>query len=141
MTRMTDVEQAFVLDPKNPRRASVQTNLHDFIANLPRDRAWRIEVGPQIKRRSEQQNRTLHMWINELAKQTGHSPAYMKEFVKAMFGPLMGEVVRGDQQVHLTKSTADYTVVEMMSLMTQIQAWAAEQEPPLTLTVPEGETW
>lgn len=135
----TDVEKTFVLDPRNPRCASVQANLHDFIANLPRNQAWRIEIGPQIEKRSEQQNRTFHMWVNQMAKQLAWGSAYTKEFVKGMFGPLIGDTMRGDQKVMLLKSTADYTKVDMMTTMKHMQDWADENK--ITLTIPEGETW
>lgn len=139
MTASTDVVQAFVLDPKNPKRVDVQTHCHDFIANLPRDSAWRIEISPQIKRRTEQQSRTFHMWCNQIAKQLGWSPVYAKAFCKGMFGPLLGEVRRGDQLIELVKSTADYTVHDMSETMRGMQIWASEQG--IELTIPEGEQW
>jgi hypothetical protein len=137
MTQMTDVEQAFVLDPKHPHRAQVLSNLMDCVVNLPRDKAWRIEIGPQIATRSGKQNRTFHMWCNQIATQLGWGKAYTKAYFKGLFGPLVGEVIREDKVIEIVKETSAYSVKEMSAVMTEMQVWANENG--CVITIPKGE--
>jgi len=134
----TDVEKTFVLEPQNPHRARIETNLHDFVANLPRDQSWRIEIGLQLPTRSQRQNRTFHMWCNQVARAKGWAKSYAKAYFKGMFGPLLMEVKRGDKIVEVVKSTGEYSVKEMAETMTQMEIWAGEND--VELTYPEGET-
>ncbi len=95
---------------------------------------WRVTLEPYAKPRTLPQNNTIHMWIGEIAEQTGESKARMKEVIKKEFYPRVEKLILG-RLVVLPKSTSELSVVEMIVVMEQIQAMCAEFD--ITLTQPD----
>lgn len=85
--------------------------------------------------RSISQNNLLHLYIGEIAKDTGEEPSRIKEMLKMMFGfkePMMdrdGHEICDESSgdiILLYKSTADYSKEEMGEFIDKIVHWSAE---------------
>ena len=76
-------------------------------------------------KRSTAQNSTLHLWMGEIADQTGHSAEEIKEILKSQFLP-RAIVKVGDIETLRPISTTKLTKHQMYVFMERISAWAAE---------------
>ena len=97
-----------------------------LVAGLSPDKPWSIAVGEYHARRSLEQNDRFHAIIAAVANQTGNDPSSLKAWAKSEFGPRVS-VDLGDRIVSVPKSSADYTVEEMSTVMDRFEAWAASE--------------
>ena len=95
-----------------------------------------VIIQPHKKKRTLAQNNTLHMWFGEIASFSGHTPDDIKDDMKDRFYPKHTVPVL-DRLVTVPISTTELTCVQMMDVMTQIQAMCAEFGIPITDPVPE----
>jgi hypothetical protein len=98
----------------------------EMIGNLAPDKAWRVTVGRYHNRRSLDQNARFHAIIAAVATETGNDPSFLKEWVKAEFGPKITGEVDG-RQVTLPKPSRQYDTAEMSEVMDRLEAWAATE--------------
>jgi hypothetical protein len=93
------VSNTFVLDPKDSNCENVRANLHRFIDQLPRSKAWEWKWGRYLKKRTDPQNHALFgVAYPALVEATGFTKDELHEaFCKRFFGTVtrdvMGEVV------------------------------------------------
>jgi hypothetical protein len=106
--------------------------MHALAEAMAEKRLYKVTLTRYSKPRSHEQNNTIHMWFSEIAEFTGYSPAEIKDEMKLRFGPPPEEVLVLGEHRLVPKSTAEYSVVEMMDFMTQIQAWCAEWDIEIT---------
>lgn len=92
---------------------------------------YRVIIEPYRKPRTPPQNRTLHMWINEIAEFVGDSPESIKRWLKDDHYPKT-TVMRFGKIRAEPKSTADLSAEEMTFVMEAVQALCAEYGIPLT---------
>ena len=109
-------------------RGNAQSHAIRFIEALPHEFPWRVQIHPFKPKGTEQQNRYFHMIVSEVAAVEDVSPAYKKEWFKAMYGPIIGEV----NNKTLLKSWSDYTKQERMDMISHIQVYAAEHQIEVT---------
>lgn len=85
--------------------------------------------------RSLPQNNLLHLYIGEIAKDTGEDSARIKEMLKMMFGVKEemrdrdGHEVYNEQTgeaISVWKSTSEYTTDEMAEFIDNVQKWSSD---------------
>ena len=84
--------------------------------------------------RTLDQNRRLHWMIGLLASHIGYSPSELKDWFKIEYGPKK-KFVYGNYAAMIPKSTAEYSKMEMIEFIGQIDRVAAE----LGFQFPENE--
>ncbi len=111
----------------------------EFIAGLRLDgRSWAIQVERRQHKRSLPQNALLHLWLAQIARETGNTQADVKEAYREMFLPKV-PVRLGDEDHLVGRSTTKLSKAEMGEFLDQIHAHAA-QELGIMLPLPE-ELW
>ncbi len=88
-------------------------------------KVYRLTLEPYRKPRTLPQNNTLHMWIQEIAEQSGHSPGEVNDVIKGQFYPTKESFSFGVYRV-IQKSTTELDIREMGDVMTQVHAWAID---------------
>lgn len=98
---------------------------------------WEVEIRPYQKKRTPAQNRTIHMWIGQMASHTGATAEDMKDWLKfaSGFWP-QRQLTVGFETKDIPKSTTQLTAEEMMEVMTHVQAHCAEWGIPITDPIP-----
>ena len=110
----------------------------DHIMQLNPDNEWIIEVKKHVKRRSNNQNNLMWMWLDKIASlmsdESGYEIWEIHELFKDNF--LIGkEVHLGGLQV-IVKTTTDLTTSEMTRYLDQIQRFCSA-EMGIYLPLPE----
>lgn len=108
------------------------------IGALDLDKAWKITIERETKRRTLSQNALYWKWIDtvvqHIAEYTGYGKDEVHNFLKNKFLPAHTIQIRGE--THLYRSTKNQTTAEQAKYMEQIYAWATT-ELGLFLPVPE----
>lgn len=89
-----------------------------------------VEIKPYVKKRSLDQNSLLHMWIGEIASQTGNEPETVKEYLREKYiQPVFTEWKCPETGLYRPKavprSTTTLNVSEMSEFLNRIDAWAS----------------
>ena len=75
------MSQDFILHP-DATRLRVLENLQRFLASLPADKTWRVNISRHVKRRSDQQNRYLNgVAYKMLSDATGYERDDISEYL------------------------------------------------------------
>lgn len=119
----------------------------DLVASLPvnHDRPiWHVTVKPYKKNRSLDQNSLLHMWIQDIANETGNEVGVVKEYLRMKYlapapkewkDPLTGEI----NIIETPRSTTTLTVHEMTAFLNHIQQFSLDMG--IALRDPEELKW
>lgn len=129
--------KTFILDgTERVFRSALDALLVAHEKATPRKRI-KIEIKLYRRRRSRSQNALMHMWFGEIAAQTGHSPADVKEALKAeLLGYEAYLDVFGRERTR-PRPTSSLNRREAMEFMDAIQALAADFGWHLTDPEPE----
>jgi len=109
------------------RAADIRDNCTRFIQgiNLNPEDLVEVNVRDFRKSRSLEQNATMHMWFDDIARATGHTPLEVKSFFKAEYiTPEVKEVM--GKVVEIERGTSDLNVKEASEFMERISAHAGE---------------
>jgi hypothetical protein len=122
-------------DPLKPKldflsKKAFIDDLKDF---NDKDRVW-IVVEKYYPKRSLKQNNLLHLYLSEIAKETGAQLEQIKDALKKKFlsVPLTtkdGEIVAdksSGEVLERVRGTSELTVVEFMEFTENVRIWAAE---------------
>ena len=100
----------------------------DLIAALDLSKAWEVEVRPQRKKRSLDQNALFHAWVKIIADKVGDDAESVKYDLKCMFLGRVEHVSAMTGEVTMRPpSTTTLTTVEMAAFCDKIMAFAASQ--------------
>jgi hypothetical protein len=122
-------------DPNKPKldflsKKSFLDDLKDF---THKDRVW-IVVEKYYTKRSVKQNNLLHLYLSEIAKETGMQLEQIKEALKKKFltvplttkdGDIMADKVTGEVMERV-RGTSELTVVEFMEFTDSVRVWAMD---------------
>jgi hypothetical protein len=122
-------------DPNSPKlnflsKKSFTEDLKDF---KDKDRVW-IVVEKYYSKRSLKQNNLLHLYLSEIAKETGAQLEQIKDALKKKFlsvplttkdGEIMADKSSGEV-LERVKGTSELTVVEFMEFTDNVRLWAME---------------
>lgn len=97
-----------------------------LVAGLNPEKTWSVTVSQFHGKRTLEQNDRFHAIIAAVAEETGNDPSALKAWAKQEWGPKL-EVKVGDRTVMVPKSSADFTVEEMGTVMDRFEAWAASE--------------
>ena len=118
-----------------------RTEVIDYIRGLSLDTPKVVEIKRKVKSRSNNQNRLMWAWINQItdyvSDYTGMDSDDVHEFFKAKFLPASGHkqlTIKGQTVERLTTTTLSTT--EMRDYMERISAFCA-QELSISLPYPE----
>ena len=107
----------------------------ECLIGLDLSKRWKITVEPFVKRRSNSQNGLYRIWIDQIAKETGHDNDELHEMFKEKFCPTKTVIIGGESTE--IRSTKYLTTSEMSQFMERVLAWAATT---LHMTLPPPET-
>lgn len=96
-----------------------------FLAGVDAEKPMAVKVWKPKDARSLQQNATFHMWVGEIAAQTGCTPAIVKDALKREFLNVKEATVNGLPGEDVP-STASLKKDEMTDFLTRVEAWAVE---------------
>lgn len=96
-----------------------------------------FSVRPYTPPRTQSQNATQHMWYGEIAEQTGHTPAEVKDWLKDELLPKVEVTIRGRTKLQ-AKETSALSKAEAIEYMEAIQALASDMG--FFLTQPDGDS-
>ena len=122
-------------DPDKPKldflsKKSFTEDLKDF---KDKDRVW-ITVEKYYAKRSLKQNNLLHLYLSEIAKETGMQLEPIKDALKKKFltvalttkdGEIMADKSTGEV-LERVKGTSELTVTEFMEFTDNVRVWAME---------------
>jgi hypothetical protein len=122
-------------DPLKPKldflsKKAFIDDLKDF---NDKDRVW-IVVEKYYSKRSLKQNNLLHLYLSEIAKETGVQLDQIKDALKKKFlsvplttkeGEIMADKSSGEV-LERVKGTSELTVVEFMEFTENVRIWATE---------------
>jgi hypothetical protein len=122
-------------DPDKPKldfvsKKSFLSDLKDF---THKDRVW-IVVEKYYAKRSLRQNNLLHLYLSEIAKETGMQLEPIKDALKKKFltvalttkdGEIMADKSTGEV-LERVKGTSELTVTEFMEFTNNVRVWAME---------------
>jgi hypothetical protein len=122
-------------DPNSPKldflsKKSFTEDLKNF---KDKDRVW-IIVETYYPKRSLKQNNLLHLYLSEIAKETGAQLEQIKDALKKKFlsvplttndGEIMADKSSGEV-LERVKGTSELTVTEFMEFTENVRLWAAE---------------
>ena len=122
-------------DPEKPKldflsKKSFLDDLKDF---THKDRVW-IVVEKYYTKRSLKQNNLLHLYLSEIAKETGMQLEQIKEALKKKFltvpltnkdGEIMADSATGEVMERV-RGTSELTVTEFMEFTDNVRIWSAE---------------
>ena len=122
-------------DPNIPKldflsKKSFTEDLKDF---KDKDRVW-IVVETYYPKRSLKQNNLLHLYLSEIAKETGAQLEQIKDALKKKFltVPLTtngGEIIAdksSGEVLERVKGTSELTVIEFMEFTENVRLWAMD---------------
>ena len=122
-------------DPDKPKldfvsKKSFLSDLKDF---THKDRVW-IVVEKYYAKRSLRQNNLLHLYLSEIAKETGMQLEPIKDALKKKFltVPLTtndGEIIAdksSGEVLERVKGTSELTVTEFMEFTDNVRVWGEE---------------
>ena len=101
---------------------------------LSMDKPKQVTVEDFRRRRSNNQNSLMWMWLHEIAGDTGHTAEEMHEFFKGEYLPPKTIEV-GDHVQNIRPSTRDLNSEQMSEYLERIQAFCGT-ELGLMLTLP-----
>ncbi len=102
-----------------------RARIASVILKLPLEREWDITVRRHVKRRTEKQNRRLHLLLSLVAEETGQQLEDVKLGYKALFTePTVVDM--GDRKVKIYPSTAKMNTEELNTFMTKVEIHAIE---------------
>jgi hypothetical protein len=135
-------------DPNKPKLdfLSKQNFMNDIKDFNDKDRVW-IVVEKYYSKRSLKQNNLLHLYLSEIAKETGMQLEQIKDALKKKFLTVAlttkdGEIVADKESgevLERVKGTSELTVVEFMEFTDNVRVWSAEFLG-LHLPLPEEQT-
>jgi len=122
-------------DPEKPKldflsKKSFLDDLKDF---THKDRVW-IVVEKYYTKRSLKQNNLLHLYLSEIAKETGMQLEQIKEALKKKFltvplttkdGDIMADKETGEVMERV-RGTSELTVTEFMDFTDNVRVWAMD---------------
>lgn len=122
-------------DPEKPKldflsKKSFLEDLKDF---THKDRVW-IVVEKYYTKRSLKQNNLLHLYLSEIAKETGMQLEQIKDALKKKFltvplttkdGDIMADKATGEV-LERVKGTSELTVTEFMEFTDNVRVWAMD---------------
>lgn len=122
-------------DPEKPKldflsKKSFLEDLKDF---THKDRVW-IVVEKYYTKRSVKQNNLLHLYLSEIAKETGMQLEQIKDALKKKFltvplttkdGDIMADKATGEV-LERVKGTSELTVTEFMEFTDSVRVWAMD---------------
>lgn len=122
-------------DPEKPKldflsKKSFLDDLKDF---SHKDRVW-IVVEKYYTKRSLKQNNLLHLYLSEIAKETGMQLEQIKEALKKKFlttpiinkdGDIMADKSTGEVMERV-RGTSELTVTEFMEFTDNVRVWAMD---------------
>lgn len=122
-------------DPSKPKLdfASKKAFLEDLKDFTHKDRVW-IVVEKYYSKRSLKQNNLLHLYFNEIAKETGMQLEQIKDALKMKFltvalttkdGEIMADASSGEVMERV-RGTSELTVTEFMEFTDNVRVWAME---------------
>jgi hypothetical protein len=122
-------------DPNKPKLdfLSKQNFMNDIKDFNDKDRVW-IVVEKYYSKRSLKQNNLLHLYLSEIAKETGMQLEQIKDALKKKFLTVAlttkdGEIVADKESgevLERVKGTSELTVVEFMEFTDNVRVWAME---------------
>ena len=122
-------------DPNKPKLdfLSKKNFLNDLKDFKDKDRVW-IVIEKYYAKRSVKQNNLLHVYLTEIAKETGMQMEQIKEALKKKFltVPLTtkdGEIIAdksSGEVLERVRGTSELTVVEFMEFTDNVRVWSAE---------------
>jgi hypothetical protein len=122
-------------DPKKPKLdfLSKQNFINDIKDFNDKDRVW-IVVEKYYSKRSLKQNNLLHLYLSEIAKETGMQLEQIKDALKKKFLTVAlttkdGEIVADKESgevLERVRGTSELTVVEFMEFTDNVRVWAME---------------
>jgi len=89
----------------------------------PAGRGWRIAVGPNPKRASDEQRRLYHQWIGIIANHAGDSHEGLHEWCKLQW--LEPKILRVMGIVIEIRTTKGLLMKPMAEYMNKVEGWAA----------------
>lgn len=122
-------------DPNSPKLdfLSKKTFIDDLKDFKDKDRVW-IVVETYYPKRSLKQNNLLHLYLSEIAKETGAQLDQIKDALKKKFlsvplttndGEIMADKSSGEV-LERVKRTSELTVVEFMDFTENVRLWAMD---------------
>jgi hypothetical protein len=122
-------------DPTKPKLdfLSKKNFLEDLKDFKDKDRVW-IVIEKYYTKRSLKQNNLLHLYLSEIAKETGMQMEQIKDALKKKFLTVAlttkdGEIVADKESgevLERVRGTSELTVVEFMEFTENVRIWAME---------------
>ena len=135
-------------DPNKPKLdfLSKKNFLNDIKDFKDKDRVW-IVIEKYYTKRSLKQNNLLHLYLSEIAKETGMQLEQIKDALKKKFLTVAlttkdGEIIADKESgevLERVRGTSELTVVEFMEFTDNVRLWSAEFLG-LILPLPEEQT-
>jgi hypothetical protein len=135
-------------DPTKPKLdfLSKKNFLNDLKQFQDKDRVW-IVIEKYYAKRSLKQNNLLHLYLSEIAKETGMQLEQIKDALKKKFLTVAlttkdGEIIADKESgevLERVRGTSELTVVEFMEFTDNVRLWSAEFLG-LILPLPEEQT-
>jgi len=132
--------QHFIIRPEDRQRGwpvagNCSAAIRESIKTLHADgKAVEVVIDEYKKNRSGAQNRCFHGWMRAIAQwhreATGSlmdQKAWKLWFKRSLIGYEVVDLPDGQQETHL-RSTKDLSVAEFAEVLTQIDAWGADQD-------------
>ena len=100
----------------------------DFIRGLTIDREgakplhWTVTVAHFRKKRTLPQNSLFHMWVSEIATDSGHPESSVKRDLKEEFAPKIESKI--SPGTFRSMDTSEMSTIEMTEFMDHIYVWA-----------------
>jgi hypothetical protein len=107
--------------------------LNDLKQFQDKDRVW-IVIEKYYAKRSLKQNNLLHLYLSEIAKETGMQMEQIKDAIKKKFLTVAlttkdGEIIADKESgevLERVRGTSELTVVEFMEFTENVRIWAME---------------
>jgi hypothetical protein len=122
-------------DPNKPKLdfLSKKNFLNDIKDFKDKDRVW-IVIEKYYTKRSLKQNNLLHLYLSEIAKETGMQLEQIKDALKKKFLTVAlttkdGEIIADKESgevLERVRGTSELTVVEFMEFTDNVRLWSAE---------------
>ena len=122
-------------DPNKPKLdfLSKKNFLNDIKDFKDKDRVW-IVIEKYYTKRSLKQNNLLHLYLSEIAKETGMQLEQIKDALKKKFLTVAlttkdGEIIADKESgevLERVRGTSELTVVEFMEFTDNVRVWSAE---------------
>jgi len=108
------------------RNEDIRNNCLLYINEAPLEPLYKVEIKLHKESRSLAQNRLVHKWFSDVAKEIGCSPRGVKHSMKSGYGLVDFYTDINGEIIEELRSTANYSVQEMADFITFIEVWAVE---------------